>query len=299
MTYPSAPLVTAEAGGLNGATTSAIDTTGVTLIVVIVNWYAVTTAVATLTDSKGNTYTGLTQRGNASIASRIFYCLAPIVGSGHTFTVAGTSTYSSIEVQGWNGNATSSVVDTQNGTGVSTSSTQQTGSVTPSENNCLIVAGMLFASSGTVSINSGFTISDQIAYSAPANYGAAAAYLVQTTAGAVNPTWTATSADKVSSIAVFKPAGPASSLTADSGTFSLSGQDATLTKTGVPGSFTLVADQGTYTLVGSDALADYVVSAEYGVYNLTGNAAALRWSGEPVAGNGNRGRIGLRIGLGL
>ncbi len=64
------------------------------------------------------------------------------------------------------------------------------------------------------------------------------------------------------------------SLTADQGSFAITGQAANTLK-----GFKVVADQGGYTVTGSDALGDYVVSAEFGVYNLNGQDANLVGTG--------------------
>src|SRR4051812_5534959 len=62
----------AGAGGASsGSTTSAINPTGANLIVVAVASYTVN-AAPTLTDSKGNTWTGLTQQAPAQPRSRLF-----------------------------------------------------------------------------------------------------------------------------------------------------------------------------------------------------------------------------------
>jgi len=103
--------------------------------------------------------------------------------------------------------SSASPFDQQNGaasTGLVTS--QQPGSITPTANNELIVT--LFGDSNCSSIptiDSGFTITDAIAYNGSSNYGGAVAYLFQNTATAINPAWSITSSgNTVSSIASFK-----------------------------------------------------------------------------------------------
>lgn len=58
-------------------------------------------------------------------------------------------------------------------------------------------------------------------------------------------------------------------LTASQGSYSLTGQDATLQKD-TPGAFTMPADSGSYSWTGSDALGDYAMNAGSGSYALTG-----------------------------
>ena len=86
----------------NGGASSAIDTTGANLIVVMASYYR-TVPASDFTDSKGNTWTALTERILPDIAARIFYCVNPTVGTGHTFSFAdgGTAFYSSFGVRAY------------------------------------------------------------------------------------------------------------------------------------------------------------------------------------------------------
>lgn len=176
----------------NTFTTSSIDTTGCNFLVAAVGFFS---AIA-LTDSKGNTWTPLTTitntTGNNSI--RIFYAFNAIVGTGHTFTLTGASSFGAICVQGFSGVKTSSPFDQQNGATTVVSASLQPGSVSPSEDNELIVTGYTqSAIVGTMSIDSGFTITDQISVGSGAHFGSALAYIIKGagTAGiGVNPTWT-------------------------------------------------------------------------------------------------------------
>ena len=68
----------------NNATTSAIDTTGATLLVALI---VTDTGGGTMSDSKGNTWTALTAHsGGTTVTGQLFYVSNPTVGSGHTFT---------------------------------------------------------------------------------------------------------------------------------------------------------------------------------------------------------------------
>ena len=70
--------------------------------------------------------------------------------------------------------------------------------------NDKIIAGHVDTDSWT--IDSGFTIYSHVDQVGGDHYGHAHAYLVQGTAGSVNPTWGATAATNSNVIAVFKPA---------------------------------------------------------------------------------------------
>jgi hypothetical protein len=70
--------------------------------------------------------------------------------------------------------------------------TIQPGSITPAQDNELIISGFTpeGAMGGPASINEGMTIADQIDATGGSNVGIAIAYKTQTTAAAINPTWT-------------------------------------------------------------------------------------------------------------
>lgn len=193
-----------------GVTTSSINTTGADFLVLIVSDYQATTA-STPTDSKSNTWTALTPQATGVFnRCKIWYCKNPTVGSGHTFTYTLTAGFSSLAVAAFSGSDTSSPFDQQNGASTSGATTIQPGSVTPSQANELIVVGLAETNSGSVSINGGFTISDQVDYVPGTAFGVSLAYLIQTTATAENPTWTwVASTESATCIATFK-AGSAS-----------------------------------------------------------------------------------------
>jgi hypothetical protein len=195
--------------GSNGGTTGTIDTTGADLIVVHVGKFDGATGGAsggTLSDSKSNAWTPGTLQDGTDAVSRIFFCEFPTVGSGHDFTFSNTSSFSTIEVLAFSGAKIAGSYHSENGaTGSGTS--LQPGSVTPSENGSLIFTGKCWnASISSLSINSSFTLQEEDPYGAGVNMGAAAAYLIQGTAGAVNPTWSwSGSASAAATIAVFLP----------------------------------------------------------------------------------------------
>jgi hypothetical protein len=135
-------------------------------------------AVPTVTDSNGNVYVLITSRVASPQGDYIFYCYAPTVGVGHTVTAtSGNGSYPDIQVQAWSGSAPAPL-DQFAGNG-GNGLTVAAGSVTPTQNNELIVTGIGVTNANPTSIDSGFTLSDSLS-----------AYLVQGTAGTVNPIWT-------------------------------------------------------------------------------------------------------------
>lgn len=167
---------------------AAIDTTGSNLIIVYVD--ADNSPTPAITDSKSNSWTALpVHAATHPNANLIFYSLNPTVGTGHTFSVTGVGA-ASIFVSAYAG-VLAYVSDDGAGTTVSTSSIQP-GAITPT-NGTLLVTGLgYFALTATASIDSGFTITDQVASVAGTNYGGAMGYKVVSSIVPVNPTWTIT-----------------------------------------------------------------------------------------------------------
>lgn len=199
----------AESPDGNGFTTSAIDTTGATLLVVAVPDEFV--GSVTLTDSKGNSWS--TFDDGQEVTTRIFYAVNPTVGTGHTFTIGPSSSFSACVVGAFSSVKTTSPFDQSNtARNTSPSTTIQPGSITPSEDNELIVSAIHWNSTATVSINESMTIIAQTTFNGSAHWPVALAWKQQSTAAAINPTWTlSSSTESYALIASFKeqPAAPA------------------------------------------------------------------------------------------
>jgi hypothetical protein len=175
----------------NTATTGAISTLGATLLIAGVSWYFAGTGAA-LSDSSGNTWTPLTitAANGAGELTRLFYVSAPSVSASHTFMFTGSGIFPAICVAAFSGVPVSPFdAEAVNPSGSGTT-VQPTG-ITPSQNNELLVTALTFDATGfTLSIDQGFTILDAQDYRSGQNFGGALAYLIQSTATAVNPTWT-------------------------------------------------------------------------------------------------------------
>lgn len=199
-----------SAAGLNGATTGAIDTTGASLLVVMV----VAGAAVTVSDNNGNTWATLASQTITGQTGRLYYAWNPIVGAGHTFTVTGTASAASFEVGVFSGVQTSAdpfdVQQSATATGV-TQAGVGSGTLTPSQNNSLVIGGQSFSAAiSAYAAQAGFATVAQVNFSGGSNYGSALEYLIQTTAAAIpNSTvianWTGSASVTVHS-AVFKPA---------------------------------------------------------------------------------------------
>lgn len=180
-----------KAGPSGGGTTTAIDTTGATLLVLTTARYLATSA--TPSDSASNTWTGLTDIGNSAgfqNACRIWYVENPTTSATHTFTFAATALYPAFGASAWSGTATSSVFDKQsvNDNGDVATSTSAPGSVTPAADGALVIACAAYDSASAVTIDGGFTELYDTPLVGGSYFGGMGAYLIQTTAAAANPT---------------------------------------------------------------------------------------------------------------
>lgn len=187
---------TGKEGNSSTVTSTGIDTTGATLIVVILA--NDTTIAPTISDSKGNMWNlvqPLNISGGAVAGSEIFYSTNPIVGASHTFTV--NSTYPSICVLAFSG--VPNFIEKKVGNSQTSGSTLAPGSVTPTAANALVITGYAASINGTLTINTG-TISDQAGGTNAQKVGAA--YTIQTSAAAFNPTWTLSGAASLPSASI-------------------------------------------------------------------------------------------------
>ena len=163
-------------------------------------------------DSAGNTWTLAVQTssvGSNTNTSAIYYCINPTTSATHTFTATGPGpalNFPVIGVQAWDSGGTAPALDKTNGsqTGGGAASVQP-GSVTPAQNGELIFAAFGSESGATTyTVNSSMTISTNIDYAGGLHEGGACAYLVQTSAAAINPTWSVSGSGQLSAaIATF------------------------------------------------------------------------------------------------
>lgn len=195
--------------GSSPVTTASVDTTGADLIVLVVSSWNV---ISSVSDSKGNSWTPLTAYIGGTGRQQAFYCASPTVGSGHTFTATSAGGYPSICVLAFSGVDTADPFDAETGT-TGTGTTSQAGSITPTNDNSLVVACIGFWDGSTRSLSSvdgGFTLQETVPKDAA--FGSGAAYLVQGAKAAANPTatYSASVGSWEHSSAVFNPAGAAS-----------------------------------------------------------------------------------------
>lgn len=180
----------------NGGTTNAVDSTGANFGRIEVCWYNGETGEVTVNDNKGNTWIPLTKRTNGIFSLQGWYCENPTVESGHTVSATGPNTFPGIAVQFFAFDATpSGSLLNEGSANFSSQSSAQPGSFTPSADNALIFCsvGLTDNASGTPAIDSGFS-GYAVTWVFGTSEGVGLGFLAQTTAAAVNPTWTWTGA---------------------------------------------------------------------------------------------------------
>lgn len=187
-------LVTSSYGSQN---TAAVDTTGADFL-----WLGYHTAgeAPTFADSKSNSWTSLTYPVDNSVPAnlRTAYSLPTSVGSGHTCGPAPVF-WQDVMMAAFSGVEQTSPLDTEaEAASGSAVTSHAAGSVTPSVDGCLIICELqLTVDSVGFTAPSGFTLES----------GTRIAWLVQTTAATVNPSWSWTNSQRaLAKIAVFKPA---------------------------------------------------------------------------------------------
>ena len=198
-------------------------------------------SVPTVSDSKGNCSgawsSAVSREGAASNVTVIYYCVPTTVGTGHTVTISVGSGYIhqiSAFFAAYSGVAATSPLD---------QFTSGSTTITPTQNGELILTvdgGDYYGSSA--SIDSGFGIlgSSSCPGSCSTSYFGTMAYLVQSTAALIAPTWTQLYIDSVV-IASFKAAAPSAT------SYTFTGPSPASGGVGVAsGNFT-VTPNGTYT----------------------------------------------------
>lgn len=197
---------------INGGTSTDIDTTGATLLVIAVRWYAGYTPPLVVSDSKGCMWHPLILRnlgGGTGANQQHFYAYQGdtgfSVGSGHNFTFGNNSTFGSADIWAFGGGDGGDVFDQENFNTDSGSVTSlTTGSVTPSKNNEVIITSIQDGNHLMDSIDSGFTLSHNWVGSGSSG-GGAGAYKIKSDVAAENPTWAWTGANNaIAVISTFK-----------------------------------------------------------------------------------------------
>jgi len=147
----------------------------------------------TISDNKGNTanYLSLTVQTGINSYLFIFYCPSATCGTGHMVTATGTGIYPSIVVASFANVKATSPFDAQNGTTANGVTSVQPGSVSPANDNELLIAAFSgYLLNETISISgTGWVKTTQVNSDGATHVAAALGYHIQTTKGADNPTF--------------------------------------------------------------------------------------------------------------
>lgn len=192
-----------SAGATGDTLTGNIVTTGSKLLVASLHGNLAN--VTSFVDFFSNTWVPLTKRDSLSANSlQMYYCLNPIVGSGHWFKANGAGSFVDVCVSAWSGAKSSGVLFAE--TGGSNDATQP-GSITPPVPGCLIIACDCWTSNaGPEVANSGFGIVEAQVFSGGSHYGGCMWSLIQNPAAAVNPTFSGAGAvNRAVGMACFLP----------------------------------------------------------------------------------------------
>ncbi len=200
--------------GILDAVTGSLDTTGADFIVLAVGDYdGGISGSSTVNDSKSNTWTPLTlyTEGGVDSQIRFYYCNPPPAktGGSHTFTAHFNDLgvfYGVIAAAAFSG-VHASPFDQESGS-EGTASTMKPGTLTPGFAGTLVVTAATVSTGANLSsIDEDMDIVENVASVGGQHLSLALAYIVQTAAEAIDPTWTLSSSGNVSTnMAVFKAA---------------------------------------------------------------------------------------------
>ncbi len=181
MAFSALTHINATSSDGNGITSGSLDSTGGIVIFASVS----ATGSFAFSDSKSNSWTLI---GTQSVC-HLYVCFNPTVGTGHTFSVSGSSVFSAISIGVFGGSQVHQ--DQSNSAAVSgTQTTLATGSITPITQNELLIAICGWGNGNAFSgIDSSFTLYEHTDASGTA-FGSALAYQIQTTVVARNPIFT-------------------------------------------------------------------------------------------------------------
>lgn len=191
-------LLNSSSAGINASgSITGFNATGADLLVIVLSAYF-SPAPSLPTDSQSNTYTLAVNSGGGGV-SRIYYCAAPSVSASMRFDFAGSNIAAA--VLAFSGCNTGSPLQ-----GTSSSiGANKPGIATSVTDGSLFVDGFNHdETSSAPTIDSSFTVAQNVLAVGGVYYGMSAAWRALTPAGSLNPTWTGLA--ESCSQAVFNPA---------------------------------------------------------------------------------------------
>lgn len=144
-----------------------------------------------LTDNKGNKWEVIEVVTEGWVEMITYECKNPRVGTGHTLTATSDGKSPAVFAAFMSGVRRSGThTDQASSAHTFTGTSQAPGSITPSENNCIVLSAFLCGGSGSISVGESYTKNSLQMNASGAHIGGGLAYKIQTTATSTNPTWT-------------------------------------------------------------------------------------------------------------
>lgn len=193
-----------------------IDSTGATLLIVTVARSSAATGISGPVDFTDacpsgpcNTFATAVSKTGTNSVTTVYYSVNPAnTGTGHYFVFTATSGALYITGAAYSGSALSNLVDQLNSNATSGTGSIQPGSITPACTNELVITSVAGETlSGSTPSLAGATVrEEQAGLSSPTRTPGGFGDAIQTTATAINPTWSFTTNGKDAAIVSFKAA---------------------------------------------------------------------------------------------
>lgn len=200
-------LIDHKCGFTNSSSASVtLNTTNAGLVVMSLSYYGGAPTTSDISDTTTSTWALTSRRslGCGGCNGQFAYAFNITTSSSHVFTFAPGVLFPSICVAAFSGNDTTAPFDQENfTTNPGSTTTIAAGSVTPSGNGYLLMTmlgSVNVAYGSNPSIDTGYTFLDQQTFQSGTAVGIAHGYFVQTTAAAINPTWTVPNSDTIGAI---------------------------------------------------------------------------------------------------
>ncbi len=191
---PSALIAhTCQGLGVNGGTTSPIDTTGADFIFIGTSGFQAPPNTD-ITDNKSNGNPTLLAPSTGGATNSVIqsgYWTNPTTGTGHTFTISTSTVYVNVCVEAWSNMATSSVYDTGTYQQANGAPGCQAGSTTPSAGTKVLIgiAGSSASAMGTWS-NDILNVDDSLLGNSTTYYSQGIGSARIAGGSPTNPNWT-------------------------------------------------------------------------------------------------------------
>lgn len=200
-------LIDHKCGSTNsGSASVTLNTTNAGLFVMSLSYFGGAPTTSDISDTTTSTWALTSRRslGCGGCNGQFAYAFNVTTSASHVFTFAPGTLSPSICVAAFSGNDTTAPFDQENFTSNGGATTTiAAGSLTPSGNGYLLMTmlgsvNQVYGSTPT--LDTGYTVLDQQTFQTGVAVGIAHGYFVQTTAAAINPTWTVPTSDVVGAI---------------------------------------------------------------------------------------------------